>query len=159
MDVEHWQRTEQLFHAALELEEPARRAFLDQQCGDDEALRRAVERLLAADEAAADRVAHAVGNAVRSLHAVVSPGQHVGAYEILSVLGEGGMGRVYHARRSDDVFHKDVAIKIVKRGLDSEAVLRRFQRERRILAHGRGWVSGPIRCGGSRSRSAVAKSS
>ena len=134
MDAEHWRRTEQLFHAALDLDEPARRAFLDDQCGGDDDLRRDVERLLAADAAAADRVALAVGSAVRSLHEIVSPGQHVGAYEILALLGEGGMGRVYHARRSDDVFHKDVAIKIVKRGLDSEAVLRRFQRERRILA-------------------------
>ena len=65
---------------------------------------------------------------------VLSPGNHVGPYEIVAALGEGGMGTVYHARRSDDVFHKDVAIKVVKRGLDSEGILRRFQRERRILA-------------------------
>jgi eukaryotic-like serine/threonine-protein kinase len=65
---------------------------------------------------------------------VLSPGTYLGPYEILAVLGEGGMGTVYHARRSDDVFHKDVAIKVVKRGLDSDAILRRFQRERRILA-------------------------
>jgi serine/threonine protein kinase/Tfp pilus assembly protein PilF len=68
------------------------------------------------------------------MHAVVPPGTRLGAYEILSLIGEGGMGRVYHARRSDDVFHMDVAIKIVKRGLDSEAMLRRFHRERHILA-------------------------
>ena len=60
--------------------------------------------------------------------------QRIGPYELLEPLGEGGMGRVYHARRSDGVFHKDVAIKLVKADLDSAALLRRFERERRILA-------------------------
>ena len=134
MNPERWQRTEDLFYQALERDEATRGAFLDQQCGDDAELRREVERLLAADRAAAARLSSAVGDAVRSLHRVLTPGNHLGPYEILAVLGEGGMGTVYHARRSDGVFQKDVAIKVVKRGLDSEAILRRFQRERRILA-------------------------
>ena len=57
-----------------------------------------------------------------------------GKFRVEALVGQGGMGRVYHARRSDDVFRKDVAIKIVKHGLDSDAMLRRFHRERRILA-------------------------
>jgi serine/threonine-protein kinase len=134
MNPERWQRTEDLFYQALERDEATRGAFLDQQCGDDAELRREVERLLAADRAAAARLSSAVGDAVRSLHRVLTPGNRLGPYEILAVLGEGGMGTVYHARRSDGVFRKDVAIKVVKRGLDSEAILRRFQRERRILA-------------------------
>ena len=134
MDVERWRRTEQLFHQALELDEAMRGAFLDRECGGDAELRSNVERLLAADQAAAGRLDAAVGAAVRSLHNIVPPGSSIGPYEILEPLGEGGMGRVYHARRSDDVFRKDVAIKIVKSGIDSAAILRRFQRERRILA-------------------------
>src|SRR5262245_30077459 len=134
MDVERWRRTEELFHQALDLDEAARDAILDRECGADTQLRRDVERLLAADRAAAARLDAAVGAAVRSLHHVVTPGSRIGPYEILEPLGEGGMGRVYHARRSDDVFHKDVAIKIVKSGIDSAAIMRRFQRERRILA-------------------------
>ena len=133
-DVERWRRTEELFHQALELDEAACRAFLDRECGGDAELRRDVARLLAADRSAAGRLDAAVGAAVRSFHGVVAPGSSIGRYEILEPLGEGGMGRVYHARRSDDVFHKDVAIKIVKSGIDSAAILRRFQRERRILA-------------------------
>src|SRR5262245_25208056 len=134
MDPASWRRTEQLFHEALDRDEASRSAFLDEQCAGDTELRSAVERLLAADRAAAGRIESAVGGAVRSLHHVVTPGELIGPYQIVAPLGEGGMGSVYHARRSDDVFHKDVAIKIVKRGLDVPEVLRRFQRERRILA-------------------------
>ncbi len=134
MDAERWRRTEQIFHEALEHDDDARAAFLDRECGDDADLRGAVERLLAADGAAARRIASAVGDAVRSLHPVIARGHQIGPYEVLELLGEGGMGTVYHARRSDDVFYKDVAIKVVKRGLNSSAILRRFQRERRILA-------------------------
>jgi eukaryotic-like serine/threonine-protein kinase len=134
MNIERWRRTEELFHQALELGDAACHAFLDRECGGDADLRRNVDRLLAADKAAAERLDAAVGAAVRSFHGVVAPGSSIGPYEILEPLGEGGMGRIYHARRSDDVFHKDVAIKIVKSGIDSAALLRRFQRERRILA-------------------------
>jgi eukaryotic-like serine/threonine-protein kinase len=134
VDLDRWQRTEALFHEALERDEGDRPAFLDGACGDDAELRRDVERLLTADGAAAVRLGSAVGDAVRSLHEPSLPGQRIGVYEIVERLGEGGMGRVYHARRNDGVFHKDVAIKIVKPGLDSAAILRRFHRERRILA-------------------------
>src|SRR5262245_6245902 len=134
MDVERWRRTEELFHQALELDAAARSEFLDRECGGDADLHRDVERLLTADRAAPGRLDAAVGAAVRSFHGVVAPGSSIGPYKILEALGEGGMGRVYHARRSDGVFHKDVAIKIVKSGIDSAAIMRRFQRERRILA-------------------------
>lgn len=134
MDPERWKRVEDLFHQALEREEPARSLFLDQACDGDLELRREVDRWLAADREASARLDAAVGDAVRSLHTAISPGARLGSYEILALHGEGGMGSVYRARRSDAVFEKEVAIKVVKRGLDSGAALRRFQRERRILA-------------------------
>jgi TolB-like protein/tRNA A-37 threonylcarbamoyl transferase component Bud32/Flp pilus assembly protein TadD len=134
MDPERWKRVEDLFHQALEREGPARSLFLDQACGHDQELRQEVDRWLAADDDASARLDAAVGGAVRSLHIAISPGARLGSYEILALHGEGGMGTVYRARRSDAVFEKEVAIKVVKRGLDSGAVLRRFQRERRILA-------------------------
>jgi len=134
MDPERWQRVEALFLEALEKDSSARAAFLDARCGGDLELRREVERLLAGDEQATNQVAAVVGSAVRSFHHAFSRGKRIGPYEILGPLGEGGMGAVYHARRNDEVFQKDVAIKVVKRGMDSAAILRRFQRERRILA-------------------------
>jgi eukaryotic-like serine/threonine-protein kinase len=134
MNAERWQRIEALFHQALEREEPARSLFLDDQCDGDTELRREVDQWLAADARAPAEVSAAVGEAVRSLRASFPPGTRLGPYEIVSLKGEGGMGSVYRARRNDDVFQKEVAIKVVKRGMDSAELLRRFRRERQILA-------------------------
>jgi eukaryotic-like serine/threonine-protein kinase len=134
MDAERWRRVEALFHQALEREEPARSVFLDEQCGGDVELRREVDQWLAADAHAPANVTAAVSEAVRSFRGVFPPGTHIGPYEIVSLKGEGGMGSVYRARRNDGVFQKEVAIKVVKRGMDTRDLLRRFRRERQILA-------------------------
>ena len=134
MDPERWHRVEDLFHQALAREEPERSLFLDEQCRSDPDLRDEVNRLLAADAHAPAHMAATVGDAVRLLHTSISPGMRIGPYEILAVQGEGGMGIVYRARRNDDVFQKEVAIKVVKRGLDAGDLIRRFRRERQILA-------------------------
>ncbi|MGE3887800.1 MAG: protein kinase [Vicinamibacterales bacterium] len=65
-----------------------------------------------------------------------APGRdaRVGVYRIVRELGQGGMGAVYLAVRDDDAFHKRVALKILKRGMDTEAIVRRFRTERQILA-------------------------
>jgi serine/threonine protein kinase len=134
MDADRWRRIEDLFFGALDHQQSERTAFLDAQCNGDAELRREIEGMLAAEEKAAVRLAGAVGGAVRSLAETVPAGSRIGPYLILEVIGEGGMGVVYRARRSDDVFKKDVAIKVVKRGMDTDAILRRFRHERRILA-------------------------
>jgi eukaryotic-like serine/threonine-protein kinase len=64
----------------------------------------------------------------------LAPGGQIGPYRILGLLGRGGMGEVYRAERADGVFEQRVALKLVKRGMDSAEILRRFQRERQILA-------------------------
>ena len=61
-------------------------------------------------------------------------GPRVGAYTLIREIGSGGMGTVYLAVRHDDVFDKRVAIKILKRGMDSDSIVRRFRNERQILA-------------------------
>ena len=58
----------------------------------------------------------------------------VGSYRLVRELGQGGMGTVYLAVRDDDAFHKRVALKILKRGMDTDAIVRRFRTERQILA-------------------------
>jgi eukaryotic-like serine/threonine-protein kinase len=64
----------------------------------------------------------------------VSPDGHLGAYRLIRELGHGGMGAVYLGVRNDDAFQKRVAIKVLKRGMDTESIVRRFRHERQILA-------------------------
>ena len=134
MEPERWRRVEAVFLEAIELPEGQRNDFVAGRCGSDDDLRQAVMRLIAADGRASARIGAAVAGSLHDLDSGLSAGQRVGPYEILSVLGDGGMGIVYRARRCDDVFRKDVAIKVVKRGMDTAAVLRRFAQERRLLA-------------------------
>src|SRR5688572_1588422 len=73
-------------------------------------------------------------SAARVTSAVSLVGQRLGAYELIREIGRGGMGTVYLARRADQEFEKEVAIKLLKRGTDTDEVLRRFRAERQILA-------------------------
>jgi serine/threonine protein kinase len=135
MTRERWDRIEALFLEAVELEPEKRAAWLHEQCGGDAELHAEVDRLLVSDAKASAAVAGAVGASVTSLNTQAeSTMQRIGPYEILSEIGRGGMGVVYRARRDDDVFRKEVAIKVVKRGMDTDQVLSRFLHERRVLA-------------------------
>jgi eukaryotic-like serine/threonine-protein kinase len=137
MTLERWQRLTQLFHAALECAGEEQMDYLREHCSDDPSLRLEVERLLRAHQRANGFTRRAVEEARRLLGDAgpgMGPGVRVGAYRILEELGHGGMGTVYLAERADAVFEKHVAIKVIKRGMGTDAVLRRFQDERRILA-------------------------
>ncbi len=138
-----WERADRIFDRALDLQGPARRAFLDAACKEDGELRRLVERLLA--HAQDDSVELAPGAALagpfgvaleRELTEIEEPltGTTLGRYRVLQELGRGGMAVVYLAERADGQFEQRVAVKVLKRGLDSEEVVRRFEQERRILA-------------------------
>lgn len=136
MTPERWNRIEDLFSQAVEHDPGTRSAWLDKQCGTDRELRVQVERLLASDTEASPLVAAAIGASVRDFHTPSQEPQvrRIGPYEVLSEIGRGGMGVVYLARRDDDVFRKEVAIKVVKRGMDTDQILKRFLHERRVLA-------------------------
>ena len=132
-----WQRLEKLFYAALEMQPAERAQFLDQACVGDTGMRVQVESLLAAagrTDGFLDRpVLEAVQEVAFSGAAV---GLHIGAYKILRVIGEGGMGIVYLASRADDLYQKQVAIKVVRAGFGlNAAMLLRFGSERQILAN------------------------
>ena len=97
-----------------------------------------VRALLAADADSGllDRTGPAAAMAAERAAAAAldRSGQTVGAYRLLECVGRGGMGDVYRAERSTAAFHQTVAIKLLRRGLDSEDLLARFAQERRILA-------------------------
>jgi serine/threonine protein kinase/tetratricopeptide (TPR) repeat protein len=130
-----WERIEHIFIEAADLPRPQQAAFLDQACSGDQELRREVQSLLDSDRKSGEKITRAVEDEAQSLFGL-SPiiGSRLGAYRVVREIGRGGMGAVYLAVRDDDQFQKNVAIKLVKRGMDSSEVLRRFQHERRILA-------------------------
>ena len=108
--------------------------MLRRSCADDTTLLRDAEDLLARDTAMFEEVAEfARGRLNQNEHNRI--GERIGAYAIIRELGRGGMGAVYLAKRADGQFQKLVAIKILKRGTDTDEVLRRFRVERQILAN------------------------
>src|SRR5262245_37936883 len=137
MNPERWKRIERLYHAALERESGARDIFLAQACTGDEELRREVEELLRYDGAADGFIEeNALEFEARRLKPEelsqtgpqLIPGQHIGAYKILALLGRGGMGVVYRAR--DERLRRDVAIKLLPASFANDSDrLRRFEQE------------------------------
>jgi serine/threonine protein kinase len=118
---------------ALELPVPLRRAYVETACAGDTLLRREVESLLAAHEQASSFLDEPAALPDLEDSSYLPPGTRFGPYQILQLVGEGGMGTVYQALRED--IRKLVAIKVVKRGIESEFLLSRFANERQILAH------------------------
>src|SRR6266508_2750183 len=97
MTNERWQLVKELFEAALERGRADQAAFLAQACAGDEEVRREVESLLATHEGDAGFMNTPVGNLLVGDEPLLAAGQHFGAYEEISPLGEGGMGQVYLA--------------------------------------------------------------
>ncbi len=128
--MNRWQQVEKLCQAALELEESRRAAFLEDACRGDEELRREVESLLRFDrfieepalEVAAKMIAHEKPESLI--------GQQLGSYQILSLLGAGGMGVVYRAR--DTRLNRSVAIKVLPADKVSDP-----ERKRRFIQEAR----------------------
>jgi non-specific serine/threonine protein kinase/serine/threonine-protein kinase len=115
-----------IFAAVLERAPGERDEYLRQACGGDEALRAELEELLRSHDSTQSE-------AVEGPRAPVA-GRKVGPYQLVRQIGVGGMGAVYLAARADDTFQKRVAIKLVRAGVDTQAVLKRFRQERQILA-------------------------
>lgn len=133
---EKWQQIKSIFLDALEIEEPRREKFLIEICGDDSELRNEVEKLLAAHFKSENFIEKPVAEINSLFQTTVNQKvpQRFGNYKIIRQIGRGGMGAVFLAARADDQFNKRVAIKVLRRGVDTEDVLRRFRQERQILA-------------------------
>ncbi len=132
------QTLKEIFQSARELQPNERSAFLDRACGSDGELRREVEALLASHFAADgfinDPPAQLAAEAIDRADELSDVGKTIGRYKLIERIGSGGMGAVYLAHRADQQFEMAVAVKLIKRGMDSESVLRRFHGERQILA-------------------------
>ena len=140
MDAERWRHISRVFDQLCELPECERSAMLELHCGGDVELRRNVSALLEADAGGraldmhVPKVCLAVAaDWVRDSEALPA-GTIIGNWRIQKELGRGGMGMVMLAERVDGQFQQRAALKLIKRGMDSEAVLARFLQERQILA-------------------------
>src|SRR5262249_39708934 len=122
-----------------ELAKDRRDEFLREACAGDKSLQEEVEALLESDQEAAGFMESPVVDDALALVAVESNElidlHRIGPYEILREIGRGGMGAVFLAARADDAYKKQVAIKVVKRGLDSSFIASRFRAERQTLAN------------------------
>src|ERR1043166_5254297 len=137
------QREAALFQAAAQLTGGARAAFLDQACQADAALRTRLEALLSAHDQSEGLLADAPpATDIKGTLKVEIPqtppedeaiGQRIGRYKILEKVGEGGWGVVYVAEQTEPV-RRRVALKVIKLGMDTKAVVARFEAERQALA-------------------------
>src|SRR4051794_16944496 len=141
MTPERWRQIEEVFQTALDLEQEERARYVAKACAGDDDLKSEVEKLLAQYTAAGEafdgpldvgglpELASAAGDERDPML-----GQVFGAYRIERGIGRGGMGAVYEASRADGEFNQRVAVKLVRRGMDSDFIVGRFRNERQILA-------------------------
>src|SRR6266540_1748002 len=136
MNPERWQLIEELFRTVADRPPAEREDYLPRACGDDGELRREVLELLAHDIADSflDNPIKKTARAVAAAPPDEPAGQRIGPYRLTRLIGHGGMGAVYEAVRADDEFQQRVAIKLIKRGMESDFARERFLRERQILA-------------------------
>ncbi|MEM7309314.1 MAG: serine/threonine-protein kinase [Planctomycetota bacterium] len=143
-------RLEELFRLGVDVGRADRAGFLERHCGNDEELRAELEALLAQDDHGTKHYLHSpvlsswsrdrgdtsrVPSDADPARQVVGGARtdKIGRYRVIEKIGEGGMGAVYLARQEEPV-QRDVALKIVKLGMDTRRVVARFDRERQALA-------------------------
>jgi serine/threonine protein kinase len=137
---ERWAQIRQIFDGALERLQQDRAAYLRVRCAGDDELRREVESLLSNYDGSEDFLGTPAAELSRALATLgdnsgefpIVP--RVGPYQLERRIGRGGMGTVWLATRFDREYEKKVAVKMVKRGMDTAEILRRFRMERQVLA-------------------------
>src|SRR3984957_586938 len=136
MPLENWERVQELFFAAADLPHDEQARFLAEHCGSDPVLLLEVKSLLAADPKMGAKVFAAIETEAQSFVDIPTPiGSRLGAYRVVREIGRGGMGTVFLGIRDDEQYHKQVAIKLIRHGMDTADVLDRFRHERQILAN------------------------
>ena len=133
-----WDQVREVVDAVLDLPPEQRSSYLDQACPQP-TVRRYVESLVLSYQQAGEFLGEPAlaghTEALAPSGADSWKGRRVGPYQVTEEIGEGGMGSVYRALRVDDQYQKQVAIKVVRSGLDTRFALNRFKAERQILAN------------------------
>jgi serine/threonine protein kinase/tetratricopeptide (TPR) repeat protein len=125
---------EELFHQALALPAPERETFLESACASRPDLRKRLDRLLRAHSTSGHFLDEPAHPRLAPVDPAAALGTRIGPYLLQEVLGEGGFGVVYRARQEQPVA-RDVALKIIKLGMDTRRVIARFELERKALGH------------------------
>ena len=135
LSPERWRRLKELLGPALEMDASQRSSYLEEVCAHDPSLRSELDRLIAAGDRPGPEIFRmGVFSASDLLPSDFWIGRRVGAYKIVERIGSGGMGDVYRAHRADDQFRKQVAVKLLHSGSNSDFIVSRFKNERQILA-------------------------
>ena len=138
IDPQRWNEVDRIFAEALDLPPAERPAFLGAACAGDPDLWSEVERLIAADRDSSGFLESPPGEilelALEDRPDDRKEGETLGPYRLLRTIGSGGMGTVYLARREDEHYQQEVAIKVLRSGRESSEALHRFLAERQILA-------------------------
>ena len=137
MNQDKFLKAKQIFDEALNLDTSQRKVFLDEKCGDDLELKKEVLSLLNSLENTIDflEAPITISEVDKDIFSDPYIGKQIGSYIIDGEAGVGGMGIVYTGKRNDKEFEQKVAIKILKHGITSEYLLKRFQIERQTLAN------------------------
>jgi len=139
MNPERWQLVSEVLDKALRLPDKERSVYLAQIAARDPELHREVDSLLASHEQAGSEFLNVLVPPTGSFSSDATGhtsriGRRLGPYQIVELIGVGGMGEVYRAVRADDQYQKQVALKLIRPGQDSSFVINRFKNERQILA-------------------------
>lgn len=135
MQDEQWQKIQDILATVLEAQPEARQALLDSLVEQDPGIRAEIESYLAFENLGHDLFSDTLlKGSSPSDQPQDDPITRIEPYEIVREIGSGGMGNVYLANRADDAYQSQVAIKLLKRGMDTDEIVRRFRNERQILA-------------------------
>jgi serine/threonine protein kinase len=137
--ADNWDHVQQIFLAVADRSPAERASLLQEMCGGDAVLRAEVESLLRSDSATVTGLGTVFDRAIQTeavslFDESAAAGSRLGAYRLIREIGRGGMGSVFLASRADEQYESEVAIKLVRPGFDTDFILRRFRRERQILA-------------------------
>ena len=137
MTPEELSRIRRIYEQALPMSGPAKEDYMERECKGEDGIRAEVERLLQAHGNIPEWLNRPLLGAAKEFIPLDRPtldGRILSGYTLIREIGRGGMGSVYLAERSDEMFHRQTAVKLVLPHLGTAGIMARFQQEREILA-------------------------